>query len=169
VVVADPATLLVVHHSRRGTTMQLVDRAVAGAVGARADGGPGEGPAAGPLPWLRVLDAFAAGPDDVRWAAGLLIATPARFGYMSGAMKDFFERIYYPCLEETPGRPYALMVKGDTDVDGAQASVERITAGLRWRRVLPALTVVGELSAANLEAAEELGATMAAGLEAGIF
>jgi multimeric flavodoxin WrbA len=156
--------------------MQLVDRAVAGALGALAagadDGASGvaasEG-AAVPTARLRVLDSFDAGADDVRWADGLLIATPARFGYMSGAMKDFFERVYYPCLEETVGRPYALLVKGDTDVDGAVASIERITAGLRWRLVLPALTVVGQLTGADLDLAEDLGATIAAGLDAGIF
>ena len=139
-----------------------------GAVLARDEGADGAD-ATDRAEWLRVLDAFSAGPDDVRWADGVLVATPARFGYMSGACKDFFERIYYPCLEETPGLPYALMVKGDTDVDGAVSSVERITAGLRWRLVLPALTVVGELTTPALAAAEELGATMAAGLEAGIF
>ena len=141
--------------------MRLVERAVAGVGQARDDPQARSG--------LRVLDAFDAGPEDVRWCGGLLLATPARFGYMSGALKDFFERVYHPCLDATVGLPYALMVKGDTDVDGAVASVERIATGLRWRRVLPPLTVVGDLADADLEAAAELGATMAAGLDAGIF
>jgi NAD(P)H-dependent FMN reductase len=105
----------------------------------------------------------------VAWSDGLLLATPANFGYMSGAMKDFFERIYHPCLERGLALPYALIVKGDTDVDGAVASVERITTGLRWRRVLPPVRVVGSPGTGDLAAAEELGATLAAGMAEGIF
>jgi hypothetical protein len=125
--------------------------------------------AAGEEVTLRVLGAFDAGPDDVLWAHGVLLVTPANFGYMSGALKDFFERVYHPCLDRTAGLSYALLVKGDTDVDGAVASVERITAGLRWRRVLPPVTVVGDAGPPDLERAAELGATLAAGLAAGIF
>lgn len=88
---------------------------------------------------------------------------------MSGAIKDFFERIYHPCLDKTRGLPYALIVKGDTDVDGAVASVERIATGLTWRRVLPVLKVVGPVESEHREAAAELGASLAAGIEAGIF
>ncbi|MDR3650126.1 MAG: hypothetical protein P4L20_13615 [Acidimicrobiales bacterium] len=84
-------------------------------------------------------------------------------------MKDFFERIYHPCLDHTVGLPYALLVKGDTDVDGAVASVERIATGLRWRRVLPPVTVVGVIGEPEVAAATELGATLGAGLAAGIF
>jgi len=116
-----------------------------------------------------VRHAFDAGPADVLAARGVILATPANFGYMSGALKDFFERIYHPCLDATAGLPYALVVKGDTDTAGAVASVERIVAGLRWRLALPALTVVGPVTQAALDAAAELGGTMAAGIDAGIF
>src|SRR5208283_1604397 len=102
--------------------------------------------------------------EDVLWADALLLATPAHFGYMSGALKDFFERIYHPCLERTTGLPYALIVKGDTDVDGAVASVQKIATGLRWHLVLPPVTVVGAITAGDLELAADLGATLAAGL-----
>jgi multimeric flavodoxin WrbA len=115
------------------------------------------------------LDAFAAGPKDVLGANGIVIGTPARFGYMSGATKDFFERIYHPCLDQTAGLPWALFVKGDTDTSGAAASVERIVTGLKWRRVLPVLEVVGTVGLSDLEQARELGSAFAAGLEAGIF
>ncbi len=138
--------------------MRLCDAAVSGA--RRAGGSAVE---------LRIASAFDAGPDDVAWCSGLLLATPARFGYMSGALKDFLERIYHPSLERALGLPYALVVKGDTDVDGARWSVERIVAGLRWRLVLPPLLVVGETTPTHREEAEELGATLAAGLDAGIF
>jgi hypothetical protein len=150
--------LLVVFHSRTGSTEVLCDSAVKGARDA-----------AGDEVTIRVLSAFRAGPDDVLWAHGVLLVTPANFGYMSGAMKDFFERVYHPCLEHTVGLPYCLLVKGDTDVDGAVASVERIATGLRWRRVLAPVTVVGAIGPGDEDRAAELGATMAAGLSAGIF
>jgi hypothetical protein len=150
--------LLVVAHSRTGATQQLCDAAVAAAREAVGDALA-----------VRVLSAFDAGPQDVLWARGLMIATPARFGYMSGACKAFLERIYHACLEHTRGLPYGLVVKGDTDVAGATASVERITIGLAWRRVLPVLEVVGEITPTHLDATAELGGALAAGLEAGVF
>lgn len=103
------------------------------------------------------------------WAEAVVLLTPANFGYMSGALKDFFERIYQPCLDHTAGLPYALVVKGDTDTSGAISSVERIVAGLRWRQIAPPLAVVGALLPAHAAAAGELGATVAASLDAGIL
>jgi len=153
--------LCVIHHSRSGSTATLCDAAVDGA-------GEVTGTTFGPVE-LRVRGAFDAGPDDVLWADALLLATPARFGYMAGALKDFFERIYHPCLEQSAGLLYALIVKGDTDVDGAVASVQKIATGLRWRLVLPPLTVVGDITASDVERATELGGTLAAGLGEGIF
>ena len=154
----DVRHLLVVAHSRTGSTQVLCNAATDAA---RA--------AAGDEVDVRALGAFDAGPDDVLWADGVLLCTPANFGYMSGALKDFFERVYHPCLEQTAGLPYALVVKGSTDVDGAVASVERIATGLRWKRVLPPLAVVGDATAADVDQAAELGATLAAGLATGIF
>ena len=150
--------LLIVYHSRSGSTARLLDAVMAGA----ADG-------AGASVECRVLRAFDAGPEDVTWADAIVLGTPANFGYMSGALKDFFERIYHRCLDLTVGLPYALFVKGETDASGAVTSVERIVAGLRWRAVLPPLIVVGEVKPPDLDQARELGATVAAGLDAGIF
>jgi multimeric flavodoxin WrbA len=150
--------LLIVFHSRSGSTAALRDAVVGGAI----EGG-------GDSVEHKVLHAFDADVDDVLWADAVIIGTPANFGYMSGALKDFFERIYHRCLDLTVGLPYALFVKGDTDAAGAVTSVERIVAGLRWRAVLPPLVVVGEVKPTDLEQAEELGAALAAGLDAGIF
>jgi multimeric flavodoxin WrbA len=149
--------LLVVHHSRTGSTAVLRDALL-----------DGIGSAGGDVT-VRSLAAFDAGPDDVSWSEAVVLCTPANFGYMSGALKDFFERIYHPCLDHTAGLPYALVVKGDTDVDGAVTSVERITAGLRWRTLAPPVVVVGSIADADREAAWELGATVAASLDAGII
>jgi hypothetical protein len=149
--------VLVVSHSRSGGTQALRDEVVAGL----EEGCPDAE--------RRVLGAFDADVDDVRWADGLLLGTPTHFGYMSGALKDFFERIYRPLLDETVGRPWGLFVKGESDVDGCVASVERIVTGLRWKLILPPVRAVGDVTAEHLAAAHELGATMAAGLEAGMF
>jgi multimeric flavodoxin WrbA len=151
----------VIRQSRSGSTLALSDAAVTAA-------GEVTGTTSVPVE-LKVWGAFDAGPDDVVWADALLLATPAHFGYMAGALKDFFERIYYPCLEKTVGLPYGLIVKGNTDVDGAVASVQKIAGGLRWNLVLPPVTVVGDIRPDDLERAAELGATLAAGLGEGIF
>jgi multimeric flavodoxin WrbA len=150
--------LLVVSHSRSGGTQALTDAVVAGASCDEVEGVA-----------VRSLRAFDATADDVREADAIALGTPENFGYMSGALKDFFEHIYYVLLEETRGRPYALYVKASTDGDGAVRSVERIVAGLKWRAVLPPLVVVGDLRDEHLEAAHELGMTLAAGLEAEMF
>ena len=117
-----------------------------------------------------MLGALDAGPEDVLAAQAVILATPANFGWVAGLMKDFLERIYHPCLEETRGMPYALAVKGDTDVDGAVGAVERIVvAGMGWRAVQPVLKVVGGVEQAHIDAAWELGASTAAGLAEGLF
>jgi len=118
---------------------------------------------------VRVQGAFDTTVDDVRACNAIILGTPENFGYMSGAIKDFFERIYYPLLDETPGLPYALFVKASTDGDGAVRSVERIVAGLRWKLVMPPIVVVGDVGPDHLEQCQELGATVAAGLEAGMY
>ncbi len=118
---------------------------------------------------LRELPALQAGIDDLLWADGLLLATPEHFGYMSGALKDFFDRTFYPAEGRTEGKPYALFVSAGNDGTGTAAAVARIASGYRWQAIAPPLLVVGEPSPADLARCEELGATMAAGLAAGVF
>src|SRR2546421_7291871 len=108
--------------------------------------------------------ALAATAVDVLEADGYLLGTPANIGYMSGALKHFFDSIYYPCLAATKRRPYALYVHGNSDTTGAVRAVESITSGLSWRRVRPPLCVMGPPSAAQLEECWELGAVTAAEL-----
>jgi len=154
---ADARRLLVVYHSRTGGTQALADAAIAGATSDDVD------------VEVRVARAFDAKVDDVRWCDGILLGTPENFGYMSGALKDFFERIYYDLLDETRGLPYAMFVKGGHDGEGAIRSVERIVAGMAWKAVLAPVLVVGEADAHARERCHELGMTFGAGLEAGVF
>jgi multimeric flavodoxin WrbA len=108
--------------------------------------------------------ALQATPPDVLEADGYLLGTPANLGYMSGALKHFFDQIYYPCLEATVARPYGVYVHGNNDTTGALRAVEMITTGLQWRLAQAPVSVVGEPTRADLDACWELGAALSAGL-----
>ena len=110
-----------------------------------------------------------AGPEDVLAADGLILGTPENFGYMSGMMKDFLERIFYACEGKVNGRPWALFVGAGQDGSGAVNSVERIVLGLRLKRVHDPVVVVKDLQADHITRCEELGAAFAAGLAMGVF
>ena len=107
--------------------------------------------------------------EDVIWCDGIIIGTTENFGYMSGALKDFFERIYYPCLELTEGKPAAVYVKGGLDGTGAKLSIEKILTGLKWKLIQPTLILRGEFKDDFMAECKKLGMTMAAGLDAGIY
>jgi NAD(P)H-dependent FMN reductase len=109
-----------------------------------------------------VRPALCAAAAEVLAADGYLLGTPANLGYMSGALKHFFDGIYYPCLEATRKRPYGLYVHGASDTGGAVRAVESITTGLEWRQVRPAVTITGTPAKADLDACWELGALLAA-------
>jgi NAD(P)H-dependent FMN reductase len=153
--------LLVVSHSQSGGTRALIDALLDGARLAAADDVDVD---------VRSLDALAAGPDDVRWADAVVLATPENFGYMSGALKYFFDHTYYQVLDETRGTPYVLVVKGKhSDGSGALASIAPIVTGLGWREARPPLVVIGDVDATHLDEARELGQTVAASLDLGIL
>ena len=111
--------------------------------------------------------ALTASAVDALSADGFLLATPANIGYISGALKHFFDTVYYPCLETTRGRPFAAYVHGNLDQVGAVRAIESITTGLQWRGVAPVLTLTGAPDAAAREAVHDLAATLAAGLSGG--
>jgi multimeric flavodoxin WrbA len=150
--------LLVVYHSRSGATQRMAEAVLAGARDPAIEGVD--------VRERRAGDATAA---DVRWCDAVILGTPENFGYMSGMLKDFLERVYHHLLDETAALPYALFVKASTDGDGAVRSVERILTGLRWKAVQPPLVVVGDLRYEQLAECRELGLALAAGLEAGIY
>ncbi|RBY90364.1 flavodoxin [Blastococcus sp. TBT05-19] len=143
--------LLVVHHTP-SPAMQAVLEAVK------------EGAAMVDDVELVLRPALSAGPADLLAADGVLLGTPANIGYMSGALKHFFDTVYYPCLDATPGLPYGVYVHGTDDTAGALTAIERITGALRWKRVAAPLSLTGAPSGADLEGVRELAATVAVGL-----
>jgi multimeric flavodoxin WrbA len=123
----------------------------------------------GEPPELRLKPALEADAADLLWCEALIMCTPEHFGYMSGALKDFFDRTFYPAEGRTEGLPVALLVSAGNDGQGTVLAVERIAKGYRWKFVFPPLVVVGKPGEADLDRARELGATLAAGLAAGVF
>lgn len=118
---------------------------------------------------VTVLSPFDAGADDVRAADAVILGTTENLGYMSGALKDFFDRTYYAVIDDTQGLPYAVYIRAGLDGTGTRRAIESIATGLRWRAVQPPLICQGEYQDAFADQCEELGQMMAAGLEAGIF
>jgi multimeric flavodoxin WrbA len=150
--------LLVVAHAPSANTGRLRDAVMDGAQA--TDMGDVD------VQWIAPLAAQA---EDVLAAQAIILGTTENLGYMSGALKDFFDRIYYPCLEETQGLPYALYIRAGQDGTGTRRGVETIVTGLRWRAVQDPLICRGKFDEAFIGSCRELGTAMAAGLDAGIF
>jgi hypothetical protein len=148
--------LLIVAHAPSPNTARLRDAAVEGA---RTAGGVD----------VDARSPFDTEPDHVLAAGAVILGTTENLGYMSGALKDFFDRCYYPCLEKTQGLPYALYIRAGHDGTGTRRGVETIVTGLRWRAVQEPLICRGDWQEAFVGECHDLGAAMAAGLDAGIF
>lgn len=146
------ARLLVVHHTPSPSLHTMLEAVRAGATAPEID----------PPVEVEVRAALSATATDVLAADGFVLGGPANLGYLAGAVKHFFDTIYYPCLEDTVGRPFAAYLHGNDDTAGARVALEKITAGLRWRRVAEVVEVRGEPDGAARDACWELGAVVAA-------
>lgn len=163
-----PKTLLIVYHSMTGGTRQMAEAAQAGAA---EEGGV----------TVRLLHAAQAGPDDVLAADGYLFATPENLAAISGQLKDFFDRCYYPALDRINGRPYACLVCAGSDGQNAVRQIERIATGWRLKPVAEPIIVCThaqtpeailapkQVGADDLERCRAVGQAMAIGLALGVF
>ncbi|MCH8550309.1 MAG: flavodoxin family protein [Natronospirillum sp.] len=118
---------------------------------------------------VRHLRPLEAGADAVLESSAIILGTTENLGYMSGALKDFFDRSYYSLLDETDALPYATLIRAGKDGTGTRRAIESICGGLRWRAVQSPLICQGDWDEQFIEQCRELGMAMAAGLEAGIF
>jgi multimeric flavodoxin WrbA len=150
------ARLLVVYHTQSGNTGRLADAVLAGARSVTETD-------------TTMKRAFDAGTDDLLACDGLLLGTPENFGYMSGALKDFFDRTYYPCEGKLTGLPYAVFVSAGNDGTGAVREIGRIANGYGWKTVAEPLIIRKTITDADLAAARDLGEAMATGLAMRIF
>ena len=160
--------LLVVYHSYTGGTRQMAQAAAQAA-------------AREPTVTVKLTTAAETDAAAVLQADGYLFACPENLAAMSGQMKDFFDRTYYPVLDRIQGRPYAVLVCAGSDGTNAVRQIERIATGWRLKAIADPIIVCTHaqtpeailrpkmIQAAELARCEELGAIIAAGLDLGIF
>ena len=151
-------TLLIVAHAPSPNTVRLRDAVLEGA----EEGGDGDID-------IVVRPPLEAGPDDVLTCDGIILGTTENLGYMSGALKDFFDRTYYSVIEEKQGLPYALYIRAGMDGTGTRRAVESIATGLRWNAIQDPVLCRGEWDDDFVAHCRELGMLVAAGLGAGVF
>ena len=148
--------LLIVYHSQGGRTTRMAEAVLRGA---QREAG------------IEVVcqRAFDTALEDLLACNGLIIGTPENFGYMSGAVKDFFDRTYYPAEGKTGGLPYALFISAGNDGSGAVREIGRIVKGYGWQLVADAVVARKDVDEDALAACEALGEAMATGLALGVF
>ncbi len=154
----DDKKLLIVAHQPSPNTRTLVQATLRGARTEQQNGVE-----------VRHIPPLDAKADDVLWADAIILGTTENFGYMSGALKDFFDRIFYPCLDRTEALPYALYIRAGLDGTGTKRAVENICKGLRWKPVQPAMILHGEYRSEFANQCHDLGLLMAVSLGAGII
>lgn len=150
--------LLIVYHSKSGKTMKMADAVYAGATD----------PDVGDVKVSKV-PTFEATAEDLLRADGLILGTPENFGYMSGQMKDFFDRTFYEVEGKISPLPYAVFIGAGNDGTGALTAIRRIAKGYPFIEVQEPVLVRGDLTDQDLTQCRELGLALALGIEAGIY
>lgn len=151
-------SILVIYHSQGGNTRKMaeaVSRGVESIEGVTVN-------------LKRACDADV---EDLCGCSGLVVGTPEYFGYMSGMVKDFFDRTYEEgrSRREVFKKPYAVFVSAGNDGRGALAAIERIALGYPLKKIYDPVIARGEVGDDTIEACVELGQTIAAGCQAGIY
>lgn len=147
------AKLLIVHHTPSPNMQAMFEAVLSGATTEEIEGVE-----------VTRRPALAATVSDALDADGYILGTPANLGMMSGALKVFFDLMYYPCLDATRGRPYGLYIHGNNDTTGAIRGIEAVTTGLGWQKATEIVSTTGTPTKQDLQACWDLGATVAATL-----
>ena len=148
--------LLIIYHSQSGSTAKMAEAIRSGCLKEEDID-------------IRYLNAFTADLDDLLWADGLIFGTPENFGYMSGALKDFFDRTFYPAESYKINLPYGVFVSSGNDGTGAVREIDRIVRGYPLRKICDPLIIVGRYKSEHATLCEEFGLSIATGLSLGIF
>ena len=148
--------LLIVYHSQSGSTAKMAEAVRSGCLKEEDIN-------------IRYLNAFKADLDDLLWADGVIFGTPENFGYMSGALKDFFDRTFYPAESYKINLPYGIFVSSGNDGTGAVREIDRIVKGYPLRKICDPLIIVGGFKSEHATLCEEFGLSIATGLTLGIF
>ncbi|MBI4965526.1 MAG: NAD(P)H-dependent oxidoreductase [Desulfomonile tiedjei] len=148
--------LLIVYHSQSGNTERLAEAVEQGALKVEGVG-------------VRRIKAAAVTAEQLLDCRALVVCSPEYFGYMAGAIKDFFDRTYEQTREQVVGKSYAVVISAGNDGAGALNSIERIILGYRLRRVQEPVICRGPITEDMLENCRNLGQTLAAGIALGIF
>ena len=150
--------LLIIYHSKGGKNHEMANAVYKGATHPDIESVE-----------VRFLRAYDALDKDLLWADGIIFGTPENFGYMSGALKDFFDRTFYEVEGMVDAKSYCVFIGAGNDGQGALSSITRICKGYKFKEIQEPLIIIGELTSEGKTSCEELGMGMAAGLEAGIF
>jgi multimeric flavodoxin WrbA len=150
--------LLIISHAPSANTQRLLDAVIKGANHPDIIDID--------VKYLAPLDTQA---EDIKSAQAVIIGTTENLGYVSGLIKDVFDRCYYDCLDLTQGLPFTFYVRAGHDGTGARRAIETITTGLRWKLVQEPLVLKGDFDEKFIVQCEELGLAMAASLDAGII
>jgi len=148
--------ILIVYHSQTGHTKQMADAVCEGAK---------------TIDDVEVIlkKAVEATEDDLITCSGLAIGTPENFGYMSGMLKDFFDRTYGDAQDKVFRKPFVIFISAGNDGTGALRAIERIALGYKFKTVFHPVIAKGKITDEILDACRELGATLAAGCAMGIY
>jgi multimeric flavodoxin WrbA len=143
--------VLVVHHTVSPSLETMLDAVVDGIGEAGAE--------------AVVRPALTCAPIEVLEADAVIVGGPVNLGMLAGAVKHFFDQVYYPCLDATVGRPYGAYLHGNDDTAGALRDLGKIVTGLQWKQVSDHVAVHGAVTGAHRDALVNLGGTVAVSVE----
>lgn len=150
------ANILIVYHSQTGHTARMAEAVAEGATAIEG----------ATVIMKRAAEATA---EDLLWADGVAIGSPENFGYLSGMIKDFFDRTFYAVEGRVFRKPYVVFISASNDGTGALRAVERIALGYKFKKVYEPVIVQGDVKPEDLEKCRELGGVLSGGCQMGIY